>query len=228
MAQDLGVIRKHKGMSISKLASQSGISIARLVEYEKGALEIPSADLGRLAKTLYVNVWDINSRSTPLPPPPIPERKERPKKPPTEKKSPPQSPPARDTQIAHLLGLAARLGVTQAALAEEVGKPLGELTQKEAREWNGKLMRRCAEIRPGIDRKRGYLPESVDSFELAYLLEQQNTSSLLHFMLFDGQTFEGTVVGFSPYQITIREPGGDEVTLNKLAIAYYRKVGGEA
>jgi len=43
--------------------------------------------------------------------------------------------------------------------------------------------------------------------------------------LFDGQTFEGTVIGFGPYQITIRDPGGDEVTLNKLAIAYYRKGG---
>ena len=48
----------------------------------------------------------------------------------------------------------------------------------------------------------------------------------LHFILFDGQTFEGTVVGFSPYQITIRETGGDEITLNKLAIAYYLKAGG--
>jgi len=91
------------------------------------------------------------------------------------------------------------------------------------------LVRRIAEERPpkrAIARKRAYLPEGVDGFELAYLQEQQEAGVPLHFTLFDGQTFEGTVVGFSPYQITIREPDGDEVALNKLAIAYYRKAGG--
>lgn len=226
MAQDLGKIRKQKGMSVSQLASKSGISIAKLVEYEKGTSEIPSVDLGRLAKTLYVNVWDINRRSTPLSPPPTPEKNDRPKKPPAEKKPPPKSPPARESQVQHLLMLAARLGIDRGALEEEVGKPLEELTRKEARDWNSKFSRRWTEQK--TTRKRGYLPESVDSFELVYLLEQQNASALLQFTLFDGQTFEGTVVGFGPYQITVREPGGDEVTLNKLAIAYYRKAGGEA
>jgi transcriptional regulator with XRE-family HTH domain len=229
--KDLGVIRKRKGMSISQLSSKSGISVATLVEYEKGAREIPSTDLSRLAKVLYVNEWDINRRSSP--PPATPEERgqlvgpSRPKRPPREKKPRPPSPPARDSQIAHLLGLAARLGIGQAALEEEIGKPLTDLTQKEARDWNGKFARRCAEQKSAIERKRGYLPESVDSFELAYLLEQQDAGALLHFTLFDGQAFEGAVVGFGPYQITIREPGGDETTLNKLAIAYYRKSGGE-
>ena len=106
---------------------------------------------------------------------------------------------------------------------------MGELTQKEARFWNGHFVRRIAEERPpkrAIDHKRAYLPEGVDGFELAYLQEQQEAGVPLHFTLFDGQTFEGTVVGFSPYQITIRGPDGDEVALNKLAIAYYRKAGG--
>jgi hypothetical protein len=66
----------------------------------------------------------------------------------------------------------------------------------------------------------------VDGFELAYLQEQQETGAPLHFTLFSSETFEGTIVGFSPYQITIREPAGDEITLNKLAIAYYRRTGG--
>jgi transcriptional regulator with XRE-family HTH domain len=232
MTEDLGIVRKRKGMSVSQLASKSGMSVATLVEYEKGAKEIPSADLARLAKALYVNEWDINPRSSPPPPPP-PEKRERPagppqpKKPPQEKKPRPQPQPARETQIAHLLGLITRLGIGRPVLEEEIGKPLEELTQKEAREWNGKLMRRCAEQKSKIERKRGYLPESVDSFELAYLLEQQDSAALLHFTLFDGQTFEGAVVGFGPYQITIRTPGGDEITLNKLAIAHYRKAGGE-
>jgi transcriptional regulator with XRE-family HTH domain len=226
MSRNLRDIRKQKGMSINQLASKSGISIATLIQYEKGALEIPSKALGRLAKALYANEWDINRRSSP---PPV--RKEQPKKkPPKEKKKPPHtSPPARESQIAHLLTLAARFDIDQTALEAEIGKPLAELTQKEARHWNGHYMRRIAEEKPpkkSIDRKRAYLPEGVDGFELAYLQEQQEANTLLHFTLFDGQTCEGTVVGFSPYQITIREPEGDEITLNKLAIAYYRKTGG--
>jgi len=127
-----------------------------------------------------------------------------------------------------LLGLATRLGIGRAALEEEIGKPPEALTQKEARDWNRELAKRSTEQKSTISRKRGYLPESVDSFELAYLLEQKDAGALLRFTLFDGQTFEGVVVGFSPYQITIRQPEGDEITLNKLAIVYYRKAGGEA
>ncbi len=234
MPEDLRKIRKRKGMSINQLASRSGISIARLVQYEKGEQEILSTDLRRLAKALYVDEWDINPHSSP--PPPRQERPARPprprEEPPKEKKPPrrpPQSPPARDSQIAHLLTLAARFDIDQAALEAEIGKPLEELTQKEARSWNSRFMRRIAEERPpkrAIDRKRAYLPEGVDGFELAYLQEQQEAGVPLCFTLFEGQTFEGAVVGFSPYQITIRELGGDEITLNKLAIAYYRKAGG--
>jgi transcriptional regulator with XRE-family HTH domain len=235
MPEDLRKIRQRKGMSANQLASRSGISLARLVQYERGEQEILSTDLGRLAKALYVDEWDINPRSSPPPPPSRQERPLRPSRPreeerPKEKKSPrqpPQSPPARDTQIAHLLTLAARFNVDRAALEAEIGKPLEELTQKEARLWNGRYMRRVAEEQPPnpVNRRRAYLPEGVDGFELAYLQEQQEAGVPLCFTLFDGQTFEGTVVGFSPYQITIREPGGDEVTLNKLAIAYYRKTG---
>jgi transcriptional regulator with XRE-family HTH domain len=242
MPEDLRTLRKRKRMSVNQLASRAGISVATLIQYEKGAREISPADLHRLARALYVDEWDINPRSSPPPPRP-PEERERPtrppraprsekkpakdeKKPPKEKKPRPKPPPARDSQIAHLLTLAARFDIDRAALEAEVGKPLDELTQREARHWNGHFMRRIAEEQPAkraIDRKRAYLPEGVDGFELAYLQEQQEASVPLHFTLFDGQPFEGAVVGFGPYHITIREPGGDEVMLNKLAIAYYRK-----
>ena len=237
MPEDLGKIRKRRKMSVNQLASRSGISIATLIQYEKGVRDMPSKDLARLARVLYVDEWDINPRSSPPPaPPPHPERPARPprpaQEPPAEKKGKKpqrQSPPARESQIAHMLTLAARFGIDQAALEVEIGKPLGELTQKEARTWNGHFMRRVAEERPpklAIDRRRAYLPEGVDGFEMAYLEEQQQAGAPLHFTLFDGQTFEGAVVGYGPYHILIRETGGDEVTLNKLAIAYYRKTGG--
>ena len=231
MGEDIGVIRKRKGMSVNQLAAKSGVPMAALIQYEKGAREIPATDRSRLAKALYVSEWDINPQSTPPPPPPPPKptREEKPAKPPQEKKQPRKSPPARESQIAHLLTLAARFEVDRAALEAEIGKPLDELTQQEARHWNGHYMRRMAEEKPPkspIDRKRAYLPEGVDGFELAYLQELQESEAPLHFTLFDGQTFEGVVVGFGPYHIDIREPGGDEVMLNKLAIAYYRRPGG--
>jgi len=235
MPQDLRTLRKRKRMSVNKLASKSGISIAKLIQYEKGERDIPPADLGRLARVLYVDEWDINPRSSP---PPAPEKRPRETRPPRPEEKPkerkkrrPQSPPARDTQIAHLLTLAKRFGIDRPALEEKIGKSLDDLTRKEARHWNGHFMRRVAEEQPpkrAIDRKRAYLPEGVDGFELAYLQEQQEAGVPLHFTLFDGQTFEGPVIGFSPYHIVIRGPGGDELTLNKLAISYYRKAGDAA
>jgi transcriptional regulator with XRE-family HTH domain len=236
MPEDLQTLRTKRRLSIKQLASRSGISIATVVQYEKGRREIPPADLRRLAKALYVNEWDIDPRTSPPPsPPPRQEQSAKPpqpqEKPPKEKRPPRESPPARETQIAHLLTLAARFDMDQAALEAEIGKPLEKLTQQEARHWNGRFMRRTAEEKPpkrAIDRKRAYLPEGVDGYELTYLEEQQEASARLRFTLFDGQTFEGAVVGFGPYQITIHEPSGDEITLNKLAIAYYRKVGGGA
>ena len=243
MPEELRTLRERKRLSLNQLASKSGISIATLLEYEKGEREIPPLDLRRLAKTLYVNEWDINPRSSPPPPaprqerpagPPPPRERRPPEGPPRERppqeKQPPKVVPARDTQIAHLLTLAARFNVDRAALEAEIGKPLDQLTQKEARLWNGRFMRRIAEEQPprqAIDRKRAYLPEGVDRFEVAYLQAQQEAAAPLHFTLFNGQAFEGTMVGFGPYHITIREPGGDEITLNKLAIAYYRRAGGE-
>ncbi len=237
MPEDLGKIRKRRKMSVNQLASRSGVPIPTLIQYEKGEQDIPARDLVRLAKVLYVEEWDINYRSSPPPaPPPRRDRPARPPQPKPKEAKPPkppkpkrQSPPARDTQISHILTLAARFGIDRAALETEIGKPLEELTQKEARTWNSHFMRRIAEERPPktpIDRKRAYLPEGVDGFEGAYLEEQQQAGATLHFTLFDGQTFEGLVVGFGPYHIVVREPGGDEITLNKLAIAYYRKAGG--
>ncbi|MCP4541162.1 MAG: helix-turn-helix transcriptional regulator [Chloroflexi bacterium] len=232
MPKDLGDIRKRKGMSINQLASKSGIPISTLLQYERGEREILSRDLGRLAKALFIDEWDINVRSS-QPKPPRPKRPPKPprpkEEPPKEKKLPRKSLPARESQITHLIALAAHFEVDRTVLETEIGKPLDELTRKEARHWNDHFMRRVVEERPlkqPIDRKRAYLPEGVDGFELAYLQEQQEKNVLLGFTLFDGQTFEGTIAGFDAYHILVRESGGAEITLNKLAIAYYRKDGG--
>jgi len=230
MSEDLGKIRRRKRMSVGQLASKTGISADTIRDYESGARTISSADRRKLARALYVGEWDINPRSS-TPPRregrPAPAAKARPAKP---NKAPPPSSLARETQITHLLRLAARFGLDRAALEAEVGKPLGQLTRKEARHWNSHFMRRVAEESPPkspINRRRAFLPEGVDRFELEYLEEARTSGDRLSFTLFNGERHEGALVGFGPYTVTIRQPDDSELTLNKLAIAYYRRSRGK-
>jgi sRNA-binding regulator protein Hfq len=65
----------------------------------------------------------------------------------------------------------------------------------------------------------------VDEFELQYLTQAQEAGDTLTITLINGEQVEGQIIGFSPYTITLRLAGGEELTLNKLAIAYYRKEG---
>ncbi len=185
-------------------------------------------------------------------PPPAPPSAERPApapaRPPAEQPAPAERPakarkppaqpaPARPTQITHLLGLAGKLGQDRAALEAEIGKPVDQLNFQEARRWLGEYQRRLRERRAamagaapppapsGETRHRAHLPESVDGFEAAYLTRHQQAGTRLWFKLFNGETFEGHLVGFGPYNIVIRQDDGTEVNLQKLAIAYYRSVG---
>lgn len=168
------------------------------------------------------------------PPAEQPAPAERPAK---ARKPPAQPAPARPTQITHLLGLAGKLGQDRAALEAEIGKPVDQLNFQEARRWLGEYQRRLRERRAalagaalppapsGETRHRAHLPESVDGFEAAYLTRHQQAGTRLWFKLFNGETFEGHLVGFGPYNIVIRQDDGTEVNLQKLAIAYYRSVG---
>lgn len=235
MPEDLWKIRKRKGLSVSELASRSGVPPEAIQEYESGARAIPSRDLRRLARVLYVGEWDINPRSSPPPapkerpaPPSPPTRPPRPKAP--QERKPTLSAPARESQITHLLRLAARFGLDRAALEAQIGKGLDQLTQLEARHWNRHFTQRCAEARPPkspVDRRRAHLPEGVDGFEMAYLDQVKASGDRLSITLFNGESHEGALVGFGPYILTIRQADGSELTLNKLAIAYYLRAGGK-
>ncbi len=234
--EDLWKIRRRKRMTVAQLSAKAGIPARLVKEYEAGAKSIPSQYLPKLAKALYVDVVDIKPLSDPIPTPPPKSRPPRkapvveeapppPKKKPPEQKGPPPPGPARPSQIAHLLRLAERLQVDQAALEEEVSCPLKELTRPDASRLLNKLQQRiAAEKPPKIKKQRGYLPETVDTFELKYLTQKQYEGAPLVFTLFDEKLLAGTIIGFSPYAITIKEEGsGDEITIQKLAIAYYRK-----
>lgn len=131
---------------------------------------------------------------------------------------------ARPSQLEHLKNLMIRLDMSGDDLLEIAGKPLSMLNRKEA----ARLLTYCQEKlaeqkppRPKGKRRRPYLPESVDEHELVYLTEIQLSKREMQVTLFDGARLEGTLLGFSPYVLTLAQPDGQELTVNKLAIAYY-------
>lgn len=135
--------------------------------------------------------------------------------------------PARASQLAHVNDLLARLGKEKSDVEAELGKPLDQLDRLQASQLLVKLQ---AEVRaaPNPDRHRAYLPEAVDQYELRYLTQVRDEGTQLHFALFDGSTLDGVVAGFGPYNVTVRQADGSEVTLSKLAIVSYRRPPGSA
>jgi transcriptional regulator with XRE-family HTH domain len=160
-----------------------------------------------------------NDSTTAAPPPPSRQRGARPPRQFTEPRPPA---PARPSQIAHLNDLIVRLGRDRAALEAELGKPIEELDRLAASNLLGKLQ---LELRtaPTPDRHRAYLPEAVDQYEHRYLSDAKESGATLVFTLFNGDRLEGRISGYGPYNITVQQADGSEVTLNKLAIVSYRR-----
>ena len=136
----------------------------------------------------------------------------------------PQIAPARPSQLEHLKTLLLRLEMSGDDLLRLAGKPLSMLNRKEAAELLTTCQGMIAQRKPPKakgKRQRPYLPESVDEHELIYLTEVQLDKRDLRLTLFNGQTVEGKLQGFSPYALTLSKADGEEVTVQKLAIAYY-------
>lgn len=166
---------------------------------------------------------DYQQRSGPRPP--SRGRTDRPPKKPGGPKRRPQISPARPSQIEHLKMLLVRLEMSGDELLRLAGKPLSMLNRKEAAE----LLTTCQTMlterkpeKPKGKRQRPYLPESVDEHELLYLTKVQLEKRPLNVTLFNGETMQGTLVGFSPYALTVADAAGQETTVQKLAIAYYQ------
>lgn len=232
MSENLWEVRRRKKMKVRDLAAKSGVAATLIHQYEAGEKPISQGHLRQFARALIVDTWDIKPISDPKPrtqrAPGKPSPPGQPR-PPQEPKPPLPPAPARPSQIEHLLNLSKRFpDVDQASLEEETGKPLETLTQKEASQLLGQLQERIRLEQPPrpkrpFDRHRAHLPEGVDEFELKYLTLAQEAGAKLLVTLFDASQMQGRIVGFSPYTITLRQPEGEETTINKLAIAYYRK-----
>jgi sRNA-binding regulator protein Hfq len=155
------------------------------------------------------------------------DRSRPPRKPARTPRRQPSS-PARPSQLEHLKGLLIQLDMTGDELLRLAGKPLSMLTRKEAARLLTQCQAMLAERKPDIPkgkRQRPYLPESVDEHELVYLTEVQLSKRDLRLTLFNGEVLEGRLLGFSPYALTLAVPDDREVTVQKLAVAYYQVEG---
>ncbi|MCU0500241.1 MAG: hypothetical protein MUC51_00480 [Anaerolineae bacterium] len=114
-----------------------------------------------------------------------------------------------------------------ADLEAQIGKPLSGLDRVAISALLKDLQAKVKDA-PTPVRHRAYLPESVDEFEARYLAAAQAAGDHLRFILFDGSSVEGQVIGYGPYSITARQADGAEVTLNKLALVSYTKPSGNA
>jgi len=103
-----------------------------------------------------------------------------------------------------------------------MGKPLAEMNRLEA---SSLLARFQTQMRSAaiVDRHRAYLPEAVDQYEMHYLTGLRDQQAQVRFELFDGRSVDGKILGFGPYQITVVQDDGSELTLNKLALVSYRR-----
>jgi len=157
-------------------------------------------------------------------------RQDRPLKKPGLKRRP-QVAPARPSQLEHLKILLQQLDMSGDDLLRLAGKPLSMLNRREA----SHLLTTCQEMiaerkpeRPKGKRQRPYLPESVDEYELVYLTQVQLDGNPMQVTLFDGSRLEGVLQGFSPYALTLRTEADKDVTVQKLAIAFYEAQVNEA
>jgi transcriptional regulator with XRE-family HTH domain len=233
MPDNLWEIRRRKKMKVRDLAAKSGVAAAAIHQYEAGEEPISQAHLRQLARALIVDVWDIKPVSDPKPRTQAPARPAPSRKPHPPREARPARPPVpvRPSQIEHLLHLVERFpDVDRNTLEAQAGKTLEELTAKEASGLLNQLQERIRQEQPPrpkqpFDRRRAYLPEGVDEFEMKYLTAAQEAGDTLYVTLMNGNQLDGVIVGFNPYSITLGRPDGEEVTVNKLAIAYYRKQG---
>ena len=245
MSDNLWALREQKKLSVATMASRAGLSIGLIMEYESGQRSIDPRHLPKLARALYIEEADIKLNTEPRPGTGPLERQVRrdeyrsaaapaiqvaPPKPSERVPRAPRAPlppripaPARPSQLAHLQDLLARLGRSQADLETEYGKPLAEIDRLTVSVLLSKLQ---TEFRTSkvVERRRAHLPEAVDEFELKYLTAVQEANASLSLTLFDGSHLTGQLIGFGPYNLTLRQADGVEVTVAKLALVCYTRV----
>ena len=112
------------------------------------------------------------------------------------------------------------MGLEESAIVERLGMPLAELDHTAARDGIAKLRREMEES--GTWQPR--VGEGPDQ-EAEYLAKLRDQNLILDVRLIDGTELNGAIVDFTPYLIRLRRDDGEEVSVRKLAIAYYQTRG---
>jgi sRNA-binding regulator protein Hfq len=134
--------------------------------------------------------------------------------------------PATDGQITEIMRLAARLNLSTEEIEGQFGRSIDNITRFDAREWIKKLREDAIAQAPPAKVHFGQWPGLKDDREAVYLTEQRAQGSQFRVVLFNGEVFNGRIVDFTPYTITLQQEGADEaeqVILRKLAVAYYQR-----
>jgi transcriptional regulator with XRE-family HTH domain len=237
VADNLWALREQKKLSVAALANRAGLPISVIVEYESGRKGVDPRHLNRLARALYVEEFEIRLQSDPRP---ETGPREAPAETPRAESAEPAhsvrpkatafrarsmsrpAPPAKPTQLTHIIDLLEKLGRVQADAETQLGKPLAQLDRLAASEFIRSLQSEITKANLP-NRHRGYLPEAVDEFENRYLTEVRDQGAVLHITLFNGTQVDGALLGFGPYSFTLRCADQSETTVNKLAIVSYTK-----
>ena len=217
MAENLWKLRHLKGLTLAQLSARSGIAFKLLNEYETGK-PLTHADLIKLSKALYVAPDALKVQSDPRP----------------EKSNPAAAKTAAPKAVApRPVAPPAATAVAPPQAKPQVAAPLpgAPLATPEPKPEQAEVkLPAAAEAAPAPKvhgKRRSALPESVDKFEVEYLTKAQSDGARMEVKLFNGETKSGVLAGFSTYTLLLRMDDGSELTLQKMAIAYYRRPGGD-
>jgi sRNA-binding regulator protein Hfq len=149
-------------------------------------------------------------------PPPAP--RPRVVRPPREVRPPRPPGPSSAGQQEQIRHLARRMGLDEDGLSERLKAPLASLDHTAARDAIARLRREMEES--GTWQPR--VGEGPDQ-EAEYLAKLRDAAMPLDVRLIDGEEVSGTIVDFTPYLIRLsRDDDGSEISVRKLAIAYYQ------
>ena len=148
-------------------------------------------------------------------PPPAP--RPRVVRPPREAPVPRPPGPSSIGQQEQIRHLARRQGLEESQVVERLGKPIAELDHTAARDAIARLRREMEESGNWQPR----VGEGQDQ-EAEYLGKLREQTMAIDVRLIDGSSLGGTIVDFTPYLIRLLRDDGTEVSVRKLAIAYYQ------
>jgi sRNA-binding regulator protein Hfq len=129
--------------------------------------------------------------------------------------------PATGGQLDQIRSLSRRLGLEEPALIEQIGRPIESLDHLGARSAIAKL-RQLMEDSGTWQPRVGEGPDQ----EGEYLGKLRDRRLPIEVQLINGERLRGVIDDFTPYVVRLRNPdGGTEVSVRKLAIAYYQTPG---